>query len=246
MKVKILPKRPTICASIIAHTVEEFLEVVRRVEGADIIEIRADGLKIESHDVGRGYKSGIKRLLRNARVQTKLPIILTVRAEKEGGVFIGTEAERVKCILEAIKLADAVDIELRMERDDRDEIIQEAKRRNKPVIVSYHDLNSTPGEDAMRGILEEECEVGASVAKLGVKANSRRDVLRLLHVTQEMSSLDVPICTISMGELGKISRVAAPFFGSAITYGYVTKETAPGQVSIAELKKAFEILGLRP
>jgi 3-dehydroquinate dehydratase-1 len=84
------------------------------------------------------------------------------------------------------------------------------------------------------------------VAKLGVKANSRRDVLRLLHVTQEMSSLDVPICTISMGELGKISRVAAPFFGSAITYGYVTKETAPGQVSIAELKKAFEILGLRP
>jgi|Deesub1362A_J573_1020465.scaffolds.fasta_scaffold00023_76 3-dehydroquinate dehydratase-1 len=242
----IFSKRPAICASIIANTVEEYLEDVRGVDGADIIEIRADGLNVRSHDIQRAYKSEIKRLLRNVRIQTDLPVILTLRGEKEGGAFAGTEADRIECIRDSLKLADIVDIELAMEGEQRDELIKEARQMNKKVIVSYHDLSSTPAEDAMMSILEEEVEIGANVAKLAVTANSKKDVIKLLNVTREMAEgMEVPICTIAMGDYGRISRIVAPFFGSVMTYGYVSNETAPGQLSILELRRALEILGLK-
>lgn len=242
---KILPRKPSICASIIAHTVEEFLDAARNARDADVIEIRADGLKVEPPS-GQRYRAEIKRLLRNVKIQTGLPVILTIRKEKEGGVFKGSEAERAACIEDAMKLADAIDIELRMKEEKREEIMSEAKKNRIPVILSYHDLNKTPEEDAMKAMLEEESGAGAGMAKLAVKANSIEDVFKLLKVTREMSSrLSIPICTISMGELGKISRIAAPLFGSAISYGYVTRETAPGQLSVSQLKQAFEMLGVR-
>lgn len=242
---KILPRKPSICASIIAHTVEEFLDAARNARDADVIEIRADGLKVEPPS-GQKYRAEIKRLLRNVKIQTDLPVILTIRKEKEGGVFKGSEAERVACIEDAMKLADAIDIELRMEEEKREEIMGEAKKNRIPVILSYHDLNKTPEEDAMKAMLEEESGAGAGMAKLAVKANSMEDVFKLLKVTREMSSrLSIPICTISIGELGKISRIAAPLFGSAISYGYVTRETAPGQLSVSQLRQAFEMLGVR-
>lgn len=242
---KILPRKPSICASLIAHTVEEFLHAARNARDADIVEIRADGLKVEPPS-GQKYRAEIKRLLRNVKIQTGKPVILTIRKEKEGGVFKGSEAERAACIKDAMKLADAIDIELRMEEKKREEIMSEAKKNRIPVILSYHDLDKTPEEDAMKAALEEESGAGAGIAKLAVKANSMEDVLKLLEVTREMSSrLSIPICTISMNELGKISRIAAPLFGSAISYGYVTRETAPGQLSVSQLKQAFEMLGVR-
>jgi len=237
---RILQRTPAVCASIIEHSVDEFLNTVRLVKDADIVELRADGLKFEE----RTYGAEVKRLLRNVRLQTELPIILTVRSEREGGVFPGSEKEMADCLKASLKLADAVDVELRMNPELRDEIIQLARSSNVDVIVSYHDFSATPGIETMREILEEEVDVGASIAKLAVTARSKRDVVNLLRVTQEMSErLDVPIVTIALGELGRVTRIAAPMLGSAITYGYVTRETAPGQLSVEELKQMLSALG---
>lgn len=238
---------PSICASVIAHRVEEFLEVLEHVnmDHADLVELRADGLKTDG-EAGKGSRTLIRGLFRGAKSSTNLPLILTVRMEKEGGVFSGTEAERIDCIKDGIKLADMVDIELRTNEKDRDEIIALAKSKKVPVLLSYHDFKKTPEEDEMISILEEQENIGASIAKLAVTANSQADVIRLLNVTQVMTKrLKIPLCTISMGELGGISRIAAPVFGSAITYGYVTKETAPGQLSVPELDSALKALGVR-
>lgn len=238
-------KTPSICASIIAHSIEEFLEPLENVAHADLIELRADGLKIDD-DTGKSYKANTRELLERAKLSTNLPLILTVRMEKEGGAFKGTEAERIDCIKDGIRLADMIDIELRMNEKERDEIIAIANSKNVPVILSYHDFKKTPGEDAMAAVLEEEENTGASIAKLAVTANSSTDITRLLNVTHEMEKqLKIPICTISMGELGAISRIAAPIFGSAITYGYVTRETAPGQISVSDLDSALKALGVR-
>ncbi|WP_457555314.1 type I 3-dehydroquinate dehydratase [Candidatus Pyrohabitans sp.] len=237
---RILQRTPAVCASIIEHSVDEFLNTVRLARGADMVELRADGLKFEE----RNYGAEVKRLLRNARLQTELPIILTVRSEREGGVFPGSEREMADCLKASLKLADAIDVELRMNPELRDEIIQLARSSNVDVIVSCHDFSATPSLEAMRGILEEEVDAGASIAKLAVTARSRRDVVSLLRVTQEMSErLDVPIVTIALGELGRVTRIAAPMLGSAITYGYVTRETAPGQLSVEELKQMLSALG---
>ncbi|MEE8401316.1 MAG: type I 3-dehydroquinate dehydratase, partial [Candidatus Hydrothermarchaeaceae archaeon] len=199
---------PSICASVIAHSVEEFLATLNKIEHADIIEIRADGLKLKNN----GHVSPIRALLKEAK-GANLPIILTVRMSKEGGSFSGTEAQRIECIKEGIKYADMLDIELGMAGEDRDELISIAKSKKVPVILSYHDFKNTPGEDKMMAILKEEEKLGASVSKLAVTANSEADVLRLLGVTKEAKKLlKIPFCTISLGKIGAISRIAAPVF----------------------------------
>ncbi len=54
---------------------------------------------------------------------------------------------------------------------------------------------------------------------------------------------DMPLCMIAMGNIGRHLRAVAPLYGSVLTYGFVAKSTAPGQMSLAELrlaKKLFE------
>ena len=52
---------------------------------------------------------------------------------------------------------------------------------------------------------------------------------------------DRPFITMSMGNLGKISRAACMFTGSCITFGMAGQGSAPGQIPAGELK---EILGI--
>jgi 3-dehydroquinate dehydratase-1 len=49
---------------------------------------------------------------------------------------------------------------------------------------------------------------------------------------------------IAMGNIGRHLRAVAPLYGSVLTYGFVAKSTAPGQMSLAELilaKKLFDV-----
>jgi 3-dehydroquinate dehydratase-1 len=223
-----------LCASLMEETVEAFLAVAREMEGADLLEIRVDGLRDAN-------VSEVKRLLRNLRIQTKLPLLLTNRWEKEGGEFPGNERERIEILLEAQDLADLVDIELRSEERLRDDVIAAAKEKRIPVIVSHHDRVGTPEKEMMIQTLEEAFEVGADLAKLAVTARSRGDVLRLLEATHEASSLG-PIATLAMGETGRISRIAAPFFGSRILYVAGGSPTAPGQLSLRQTKEILALL----
>lgn len=233
-------RTPSICAAVTAPSIEEFLEALGNVGNADLVELRADGLETKS------YKSEVIELLKRAKSLTNLSLILTVRMKDEGGAFSGTEKERVECIKSGIELADMIDIELRMNEKDRDEIIKIAKEKKVEVILSCHDFENTPSEDEMISVLTEEEAAGADIAKLAVTANFSSDVIRLLNITQEMGKkLKIPLCTISMGKAGAISRIAAPIFGSAITYGYVTKETAPGQLSVSQLDSMLRAIGVR-
>lgn len=229
-------KKPIICASIMASTIEEFIRKINKVNNADIVEIRADGLRTNN------YKSEVKRLLKTLKIQRDIPMILTLRSEKEGGAFLGSESERIETIIEAMKLADAVDIELRAK--DRDKVLEEARKNKVPVIISYHDFNATPKLDVLRSIIEEEISLGADLAKVAVTVKSKRDVLKLIEVTEEYSKQETPLATMGMGDLGKFARIACVFFGSAMVYASVAEPTASGQLSIEDTVDLLRKLGI--
>ena len=231
---KILDKKPAICAAISGSTIDEFIDALKEAKGANIIEIRADGLEEPS-------TKKVRKLLETIRSETKLPLILTNRVIDEGGAFSGTEEERIKILEENMELADAVDIELSTEKKRRDELVETAKKKGITVILSSHDFEKTPDKATMIKTIAQEIRAGADIAKIAVTAKTKKDVLRLLKVTQEAAALG-NICTISMGEKGKLSRVIAPLFGSCITYASAGKPTAPGQLSTKEVKTAMEIL----
>jgi 3-dehydroquinate dehydratase-1 len=53
---------------------------------------------------------------------------------------------------------------------------------------------------------------------------------------------DTPLITMSMGDLGMISRIAGGIFGSDLTFGSGGKTSAPGQIPMDELRAAMKIL----
>lgn len=223
---------PLVVAAIMEKDRRSFLRALDLAGEADVVEARIDGLAHPDAEEVTLLLESIKAAGKKA--------ILTNRMKDEGGAFEGGEKERIKIIESCLAAADYVDLELRM--GQLKELAAKAKRAGTGVIISAHDFNGTPGEKEMLSILKKEFKAGADIAKLAAKANNMEDVLTMLAVTRKASEIG-DVCTISMGAVGKLSRVAAPFFGSVLTYGYVTKPTAPGQLSIVELQEALRILG---
>ena len=191
---------------------------------ADMIELRLDLL------AGADPLQTIKAV----RKATAKPIIATARLKAEGGMFQGSERERIDLLINAAYYADYVDVELLADR--RDEAIAGIK---KPVIVSYHDFQGMPTELELTGIYQEMKKTKASIAKIAVTPLSLRDNLRIL---QFLLDADMPLCMIAMGRRGRHLRAVAPLYGSALTYGFVTQSTAPGQMSLVELSLARKLL----
>lgn len=197
---------------------------VQQASVADMMEVRLD--LVEGDPL---------KVVKSIRGATSLPLIATNRWRAEGGLFRGTEKHRMDLLYRASEYADFVDIELRAEL--RDDLVGKI---DKPAIVSYHDFTRMPSPDELRSILREISETGASIAKIAVTPGCLRDNLTLLELLFEA---DTPLCVISMGELGRHMRAIAPIYGSVLTYGYVSEATAPGQMSVGELKQLLALLG---
>ena len=221
-------------AAVVAAISEDPIETARSAKmlGADILEIRFDLLNITtSHDA--------EKLVNDIKSATNLPCIATNRLQSEGGKWSGTEEDRIALLIDILELVDAVDIELSAGEHVRNKVVQNAKSASKTVIVSSHDFNRTPAVDQMKKTLDDCLKAGADIAKMAVMPESMQDVLNLLQVTHDSRA---PVCTISMGDLGKHSRIVASCYGSVLTYGSVGDAVAPGQLRVDELKTVLEML----
>jgi len=217
----------TLNRSIVAAIGERSFDSAKRAKqlGADILELRIDLLGSDARQALHDIK------------KTGLPVIITNRMKQEGGAWKGSEEERIRTLITLMPAADAVDIELCAK--DRDTVVKKARDAGKTVIISTHDFQKTPGNEVMKGIINDSFAAGADIAKLAVMPNSLADVLRLLDVTLHAKAA---VCTIAMGETGKYSRVVAPVYGSVMTYGYVEKATASGQLRVDELRQILRLL----
>jgi 3-dehydroquinate dehydratase-1 len=195
--------------------------------GADIIEARVDLAAEEPERLAEG----IYRLNK--------PLIVTVRPVWEGGAFKGTERERVRIFKKLVPVADYIDVELRARNVD--EIIGLTEGTDALSIVSYHDFEKMPPKKEMLDIIAR-CHEKGDIAKLAVTPAGLRDVLRLFEVTLKAMR---PVCTIAMGDMGAHSRIMAPVYGSLLTYGYVRKPVAPGQMRVDKILEGLKLLGLR-
>jgi len=212
----------------VVSTIDEVINAEKA--GADLLEVRLDLLE-KAKDV--------KQFFKDVKISSSLPIIATNRWSKEGGSFSGSEEERISMLASAMEHSDAVDIELRAA--GRDVVAGKAKKQGIPSIISYHDFDKTPPKEQMMRVLEEARNAG-DLPKLAVMAKSLDDVVQLLEVTLKAQK---PLCTIAMGDIGAHSRVIAPLYGSALTYGHAGKAKAPGQLSVGELRRALDILTRR-
>lgn len=228
-------RTPAICASVIE---DDFGEMAARIaktieEGADIVELRLDGLR---------EQAGWGGLL-----HADVPLILTNRAKREGGHFRGGERARVDRLLEGIARGVAcIDIELSTKPQLLHEVASAAKKQGTSVLMSYHDFTKTPSVDILIDTTKRMADEGCDMAKIVTFAKSPRDSLMVLDfLAQVPDSVDVPVIAFAMGEAGRLSRIAAPLFGSPIVYAAADEAAAPGQFNVATTNLLLRELGLR-
>jgi len=225
---------PRICVSVLPKTTHEALRLVERAEdaGADLVEVRLDLL------------NAVEGLADLAK-QGKKPKIATIKSVSLGDKSERTKAEQREILLAAAKGGfEYVDIELG--KPEVNAFVTKVKSLGAKPIVSFHDEEKSLTLTELSRVLEREIASGADVCKIVTTPERMEDNLELLSFTQAANAKTKVIC-FGMGELGKVSRLMSPLFGGFLTFAALEREgeTAPGQMTIKEMRTAYQLLGLK-
>ncbi len=219
--------KPSIALTV---TDREPLEQIRKVIGGArhtvplLLEIRID----------RFCRFDETKILQrvHALKKLRLPLIATIRSHSEGGGRKLSDSKRLVLFKTLLPFVQIVDVELNSTRL-RKALVELAHRSKKKVILSYHDFRHTPPDGALKSLVQKARRAGADWVKIAVTARAKSDVGRLLVFTQRHRNQNLII--LSMGRIGQPSRILAPVFGSKLTYSFVGRSQALGQISLRRL-----------
>lgn len=241
--VKIGAGKPKICVPVLGKTEEEILKSAKYVQsvGVDLIEWRADWYEhVDNFDK-------VEKILEELRkVVGETPILFTFRTAKEGGNKSISDEDYMKInkFVCDKHLADLIDIEMFSREKIIQEMISYAHEKAMLVVGSNHDFRETPSKKQIVQRLQFMQHFKADIIKIAVMPKNREDVIELLLATEEMVSeyAKVPVVTMSMSELGVLSRVSGELFGSSITFASAGIASAPGQIPVEKMKEMLDAL----
>ena len=181
--------------------------------------------------------------------QSTNPQILSKITEKKSFPAIATDrsgrASTPKFLEEAAAAGfEFVDIDI--SSDHIEPRIKQLRSHDAQVILSSHDYSNTPSADQLRKILEAERKAGGDVCKIVTTALEARDNLTILDFVSTEAA-QTRLVAFAMGSRGIPSRILSPYFGAEFTFASLTEEskTAEGQLSIDNLRNAWQILGIQ-
>lgn len=233
---------PIICLPLTASKKVAVLEEVEKIKAQepDMMELRADFLE----DIRQTDK--VIALVQEISESTDIPLLFTIRSEKEGGQPIElNDAEVVDLLCEIAKQTSVawIDYELHNAPQYIEKIIAITHENDKKLVMSYHNFTETPENDVLLDYFRKMASYQADFAKIAVMPQTKEDVRRLLEITALADEqISIPVITMSMGELGKVSRVIGWLYGSVLTFGVGVTSSAPGQVPMSELRTAIKAM----
>lgn len=235
--------QPKIIVPLTGRTQEEVLLEAHRARKSpcDLVEWRIDRFDAVKQ------AGAVANLSHQIRDLIQKPLLITFRTVAEGGQ-LELAVEEYYILYHHILLnasVDLIDLELAMP----DYIVLGLKNiaylNNVQVIMSFHDFIGTPNKNMLFQKLKLMQEKGANIAKLAVMPNSVDDVLSLMTTTLRASKqLDIPVMTMAMGDLGKVSRFTGELFGSAATFAALEETSAPGQLPLRTMRDLQDLLTL--
>lgn len=212
---------PLVAVSFSDHDSEHAAAEAQEL-GVDVAELRVDQFS----------RADPEHVVAQVRAFGALPVLVTVRAEHEGGGWRGTEAERLELFRAVAPLADAVDVEL-SSRDILADVIALGREHDAVVIVSYHNFDHTPDLADLKAVVAAAKEAGADIVKVSTMANSAHDVKRLASLLVETGD-QADLIVIAMGATGTLSRVFFPVLGSRLTYSFLGENRTSGQLGFTD------------
>jgi len=223
-----------IAAEDLAQAAEQIKAAV--AAWAEMLELRTDYL--DNLSVGL-----VKSLIAEARnaAGRELPLIVTCRDRRQGGANELPQKLRIDVLVSAIKAgAEFIDLEyenfLFAENQEKIELALSYSPKAR-LILSAHNFEAKFDNigKLYRYILTL---YSAAIPKLVYTANNINDCFEAFDLLHSTSGERIVFC---MGEAGLISRVLAKKLNSFLTFAKLDDKsaTAPGQLSIKQLKKMY-------
>ncbi|AGQ06786.1 3-dehydroquinate dehydratase [Acinetobacter baumannii] len=213
-------------------------QVIANTADADLAEFRIDLLSFASDTkqvIALGHE--LKKILGNK------PMIATIRTKNEGGQLEISDADYGKTYQAYLKnpFMDWLDVEMFRDQKVVSEIVQKAHQKKVLVVMSNHDFQKTPSQDEIEKRLLKQDQMGADILKIAVMPKSKQDVFTLMNATLKVSQQTTkPLLTMSMGQLGTISRVATANMSGSYSFGMIGQASAPGQIDVTKLKQILQ------
>ena len=240
-KITLSNNQARVCVPVMGKTTEEVLQQLKSVVEMepDIIEWRGDFFETDNNE---GYLNVLKQM---KDVNENIPVIFTIRTDSEGGnKKIGWNEYCDLCLFIAEKgkefNVEFVDVEV-FKDDKANELINSLHEKGMNVIGSNHHFDKTPGKEEMVKILSTIEKSGADVCKLAVMPRDKKDVEVLIEASKETDEkIKAPIITMSMGELGAVTRVIPKITKTSVTFAAGVSASAPGQPGIKVVRKLLQ------
>ncbi|MBV9405086.1 MAG: shikimate dehydrogenase [Acidobacteriaceae bacterium] len=226
-----LPKSlPRICVALGFPTASQLARAAEREykDGSTFLEFRIDYL----NDPGAAPE-----LIRTLRKRyPDLQILVTCRRKQQKGRFSGALEEQLAHLQNAAA-AGAAAIDLEIESAERAKPAAAELRRAAPLLVSYHNFESTPALDP---VLRRLRQVSADAYKIATTARKPGDNLRILDFARGNCN-QYRLVVFAMSDVGIATRVLTPGLGSLYTYAAPLEAagTAPGQIGAHDLRSLY-------
>jgi 3-dehydroquinate dehydratase / shikimate dehydrogenase len=214
-----------ICAVVAERTAAEMVVRVRAaLRETRTVELRLDWLRSDAERV---------RLLRWLKKNKPrgATFLATCRRRPGGGQLAGDVREELRWLRLAREAGcQWCDLEI--------ETLQKLPERRvrglalPRVLLSVHDFRQTP---PLGGILKSLTHRDADAVKIAANARTIGDSVRLLRAARRSKNT----VAVPMGDVGLPARILALREGSALAYAPVAQATAPGQVSLHDMKHLY-------
>ncbi len=231
---------------------------------ADAVSAGAEMLELRTDYLDRLDKDSVAALVAAAKssIPASVPVIVTCRDPREGGVGDRSEALRIEVLLAAVEAgADFIDLEcVNFLQSQIGQKIKSALSSHPKcrLILSAHDFQGRFAD--IRQLCRDIHEAfPAAVAKLVYTAhhiNDCFDAFDLLHENRvapppsgekdpsrgRLGYMEGPdLIVLCMGQPGLISRVLARKLGGFVTFASLDEQaaTAPGQLTVTTLKRLY-------
>ena len=215
-----------ICAVVAAGTAAEMAKLLRfALQETSTVELRLDWL---SSDAERArFLSWLAKFKpRNAA------FLATCRRREGGGKLTGGVDRELYWLTQAREAGcQWCDLEVETLRKLPGQSVREYAVPRR-VMLSMHDFERTP--DLPRSV-SPPAHGGVDAVKIAAEARTIRDSVRLLRLARNSKSF----VAVPMGEAGLPARILALREGSALAYAPVASATAPGQVSLHDMKYLY-------
>ena len=207
------------------------------------VELRYDFLEKRVEKLA-DFLQGVRNLIGEKK------LIFTIRTNRQGGFYpFGKSYFQENILAMESGIPDYIDLEVECGISGREswkECIAMVKRLGGKVIASYHDFHRTPDLKECEAILERLSSYSPDIVKMAFMPKKQEDVLNLLFAGRRWRDKypKKELITISMGEMGKLSRLCGDLSGSSHSFVQIFGESAPGQWKIEEYLKLHRALSV--